>query len=507
MRVKKITASTIATIFLLIGMVMAGDGGTPWTQVRLSPSDGEQEIIQKAVQVRPSSRQLAWQQREFTAFAHFGINTFTGKEWGSGREDPALFNPTEFDARQWARTARAAGMSMIIVTAKHHDGFCLWPSAYTEHSVKNSPWKGGRGDVVREVAEACREHGLKFGFYLSPWDRHEPTYGTPAYNDYYKSQLTELLTGYGEVSEVWMDGAGMGDKHKRMKELYDWDGYFALVRELQPGAVISISGPDVRWVGNEAGKNRDSEWSVLPDTWVESMNARDRDLGSREVLMRTAAAGAGLRWYPSQVDVSIRPGWFYHKHEDLLVRSVKNLLDIYYGSVGGNSQLLLNVPPDKRGLFHERDVKRLERLGRILEATFDNNLAAGASAEASAERTGGGFEAAMTIDNDPETYWMTDDRTEFAEIYYDLGDDKTFNVAMLQEYVQEGQRIEEFCIDTKILDYWEEIACATTVGYKRLLRFDDVTARHVRLSITGFRVCPTLSEFGLFLAPEIKEIK
>jgi len=492
-----------------VAVVLTAASSQTDRHVTLSPTDTEKEVLLKAVQVRPSQRQMAWQRREFTLFAHFGINTFTGKEWGNGKEDPAVFNPTAFDAGQWAKTAKAAGMSVIILTAKHHDGFCLWPTEYTEHSVKNSPWRGGKGDVVREVSKACKREGLGFGIYLSPWDRHEPTFGTQAYNDYYKNQLRELLINYGEIVEVWMDGACAGDGCEKMRDLYDWEEIFALVRELQPDAVISISGPDVRWVGNEAGKNRESEWSVLTGTFIEHGDMTDEDLGSRKRLMEARENSAPLVWYPSQVDVSIRPGWFYHGYEDLFVRPVRNLLKIYYDSVGGNSQLLLNVPPDRRGLFAERDVKRLKRLGKVLRETFDEDLAEGARATASAVRDGDDKYSPMnTLENDPSTWWMTDDWETGAEIEYVLDGEKTFNVIMVQEAIAErGQRIEEFCVDAHVSGRWVEIGCATTVGYKKLMKIEDVTSDRVRLRVTKSRVCPTVSRFGLFYQPAICKVR
>jgi len=454
-------------------------------------------VIDAAARVTPSARQLAWQEVEFAAFIHFGMNAFTNREWGEGNEDPALFNPTRFDARQWVAACKAAGMGELILTAKHHDGFCLWPSVYTEHSVKNSPWRDGKGDIVREVADACREAGIRFGVYLSPWDRNQPTYGdSPAYNEYFRNQLRELLTNYGEISEVWFDGAcGEGPNGKR--QVYDWDSYYALVRELQPNAVISVSGPDVRWCGNEAGKCRQSEWSVIP----EGVNAMDEDLGSRDVLLEAAKAGKKLLWHPSQVNTSIRPGWFYHKAQDGQVKSLDHLLDVYYGSVGGNAQFLLNLPPDQRGLIHENDVARLKELGAVLRATFETNLAEDARITASAMREGYGLQ--RILDGEKDTFWTTDDGVTQAEIEFELPEPRTFNRAMLQEAIAVGQRIEAFALDAFQDGQWRELARATTVGHKRLLRFDDATAQRVRVRILESRVAPTLANFGLFYEPPI----
>lgn len=431
---------------------------------------------------------------------HFGINTFTDREWGTGKEDPKLFNPTQFDTRQWARVCKAAGMKMIILTAKHHDGFCLWPSKYTEHSVKNSPWKDGKGDVVRELADACREAGLAMGLCLSPWDMHEPSYGdTLAYNKFYKNQLRELLTNYGEVAEVWFDGA-KGPNAKDME--YDWLGYYAIVRELQPNAVI-FNGPDVRWVGNESGYARQSEWSVVKrnDKPFGLVNHQERDLGSIEAL----GDGANLIWYPAETDVSIRPGWFYHASQDDKVKSLEKLLDIYYSSVGRNTVLLLNLPPDRRGLIHENDVKRLRELRKLLDATFDENLALKANAIASAVRDNNPkYGADKVVDDKKETYWMTDDWTTPATLEFDLGRERKFNVAELAEYIKVGQRAEEFTLEAWDGTSWEEFARGTTIGYKRLLRFDHVSTRKPRLKILKSRVCPTISSFALHYAPPLK---
>jgi alpha-L-fucosidase len=457
--------------------------------VKILPSDAPQQLAEKASRVVPSGRQLAWQKLEFQAFLHFGTNTFTDREWGLGTENPKVFNPTDFDAGQWIEAVKAAGVRGVIVTAKHHDGLCLWPSRFTEHSVKNSLWRNGRGDVVREVAGACRKAGLKFGVYLSPWDRHEPSYGdSPRYNQHFKDQLRELLTNYGEVSEVWFDGAcGEGPNGKR--QVYDWEGYWSLIRELQPGAVISIMGPDVRWIGNEAGTNRESEWSVIPVArpddqpdeknpgGIAGLDAMAADLGSLKAIEAVARKGGRLVWYPSQVDVSIRPGWFYHAAEDMKVKTLGHLLDIYYGSVGGNAQLLLNIPPDRRGRIHENDALRLRQLGDVLRATFAVNLAA----EAKISTAGNG--AAGT------------------SIEYDLARPAAFNVVMIQEDLRSGQRVESFAVDAWNGAGWKEIARGTTVGYKRHCRVPTVKASKVRLRILGARAAALIAEFGLFLDP------
>ncbi len=469
-------------------------------------------VIYKAAHITPSDRQMAWQRRELIGFVHFGINTFTGKEWGTGKEEPAIFNPTELDCSQWVRVCKDAGMQLIMLTAKHHDGFCLWPSRYTEHSVKNSPWKNGKGDVVKELSDACRKAGLKFGVYLSPWDRHEPTYGdSPAYNRYFVNQLKELLTRYGEIHEVWFDGA-CGEGPNGKVQVYDWAAYYEVVRRYAPNAVI-FNGPDVRWVGNEAGYARETEWSVLrlDKTFAEFMlkDPQKTDLGSRSRLI-----GPGrLVWLPAESDVSIRPGWFYRPEEDDKVKSLDQLLDIYYGSVGRNSVLLLNVPPDRRGLIHENDARRLREFRRVLDATFARNLAAGAEARCSAFRKGTRafsderlYGPSMIVDGNPETYWTTEQGQTLAILEIDMQGDQTFNVASLSEYIKAGQRVEEFALEAWYDGQWREFARGTTIGYKRLLRFDPVTTRKVRIKITQSRVCPTLAEFGLYMAPPVETV-
>jgi alpha-L-fucosidase len=482
--------------------------------IRILPTDTPAQLVEKAARVVPSERQIAWQSLEFQAFFHFGMDTFTDREWGLGTEDPKLFNPADLDAGQWVEAAKAARIKGVIVTAKHHDGFCLWPSRFTAHSVKASPWKNGKGDVVREVADACRKAGLKFGVYLSPWDRHEPSYGdSPRYNEHFKNQLRELLTGYGEISEVWFDGAcAEGPNGKR--QVYDWEGYWSLIRELQPGAVISIMGPDVRWIGNEAGVSRESEWSVIPVAQADNrpaakdpggiagLNATAPDLGSLKAIEETAKKGGRLIWYPAQVDVSIRPGWFYHAAEDMKVKTPDHLLDIYYGAVGGNAQLLLNIPPDRRGRLNENDVLALRRLGDRLRATFAVNLAAGAKAVAARFGSAAPEQGPeKTIDGIPKTAWMTGNEATRTAVVYDLGQSKTFNVAMLREDIRSGQRVESFALDAWDGKEWKEIARGATVGWKRFLRFPAATAAKVRVRILKARAAPFIAGFGLYLDP------
>lgn len=474
--------------------------------VLIQPGDTPQDIIAKAAHLTPSARQLRWQQLELTAFFHFGINTFTGREWGDGKEDPALFNPTALDARQWVLAAKNAGIKQVIITAKHHDGFCLWPTATTQHSVAFSPWKNGKGDVVKDVSDACRAYGIGFGVYLSPWDRNAAVYGTATYNDFFVAQLTELLTRYGRVDEVWFDGAN-GEGPNGKKQVYDFDRWYKLIRSLQPAATIAIMGPDVRWVGTESGYGRETEWSVVPANQLDQAAIAEGsqqdlvfkpqgdmtgdDLGSREKILKAR----GLIWYPAETDVSIRPGWFYHAQEDDKVKSPEKLLDIYYSSVGRNGVLLLNIPPDKRGLIHENDLANLSEWKKKITSTFTVNLAA--DAHVSVGRGG-----RHMLDNNYDTYWTTSKKDTSAVIELRLKENKTFDVLLLQENITIGQRIEHFVLEYPEGNEWKNIVSGTTVGYKRLIRFDPVTTNRVRLRILSSRLNPTLSELGLYKQPQ-----
>lgn len=477
----------------------------------ISSEQTEDEIIRIAANVAPSERQMHWQELEFTAFFHFGVNTFTDREWGEGTEDPKLFNPTELDASQWVKTCKDAGIKLVILTAKHHDGFCLWPSKYTEHSVKNSLWKNGQGDVVKELADACREMGMKFGVYLSPWDRNSQIYGdSPKYNEYFLNQLAELLTNYGRVDEVWFDGAcGEGPNGKRQE--YGWDAYYNLIRKLQPEAVIAICGPDVRWVGTESGYGRETEWSIQPvglratediadnsqkdENDVPDGNIEKQDLGSRSRIIRAES----LVWFPAETDVSIRPGWFYHADQDSLVKTPEKLVDIYFSSVGRNSGLLLNIPPDKRGLIHENDSKSLAGMKLILDKTFAVNYALGASLKSD------GKNVKAVLDNDTKTFWTTKGESEIGMIRISLTEPKTIDVLSLQENIRIGQRIEKFTFEYQDGTQWKTASEGTTVGYKRLLRFAPITSKEFRLKIEASRLNPTLSELGLYKLASIND--
>lgn len=468
----------------------------------------------RLIKAVPSERQLTYEKMEFFCFIHFTVNTFTGSEWGDGKEDVSIFNPTELDARQWVKTAKDAGMKGLILTCKHHDGFCLWPSKYTEHSVKNSPYKNGNGDIVREVSEACKEFGLKFGIYLSPWDRNNSSYGKgKEYDDYYINQLTELLTEYGELYTIWLDGAcGEGANGKIQK--YDWNRYYKVMRELQPNAVISISGPDVRWCGNEAGEVRESEWSVVAKDMTDpSITAelsqhedneefRDRpldetqsDLGSRDRLKNEKE----LVWYPAETDVSIRPGWFYHEEEDDKVRSFENLKDIYLKTVGGNTTLLLNIPPMKSGKIHEKDMAILKRLGEFINDTFKNNLLKNALITTVPEHDCRGNSPDMMRTDDYNTYFMNKEGDNKLLIEIKFDECKKLNYLVLKEAITFSQRVEKFNVyfndesGNKI-----KIFEGTTIGYKRIIDLKGTKTDNLTIEIEDSRVAPVMSFVGVY---------
>ena len=449
----------------------------------------------------PSERQLRLQQMEFYAFAHITVNTFTDQEWGDGTEAEAVFNPKKLDADQWVAAIKSAGMTGLIVTAKHHDGFCLWPSAYTEHSVKNSPFRGGKGDVVKEAAEACKRGGIRFGVYLSPWDRNCPLYGQgKPYDDYFCAQLTELLTNYGDLFCVWFDGA-CGEGPNGKKQVYDWQRYYAVVRQYQPEACISICGPDMRWCGNEAGVTRQSEWSVVPeglrlaadgDDPATVLSETDPVLGSRELLERAPA----LMWKPAETDVSIRPGWFWHKKENRQVKTVKELADLYLRTVGGNSTLLLNIPPDADGLFSPTDVQRLGQLGDTIRAAFAENLAKDAVFTASADD---GVHTAENLREDScDSYFKTNDGDNTVTVSVKMPEMRKLHILTLKEDLRFSQRIERFAVEYRCGKGWKRIYEGTTVGYKKYCRFRPVTTDEIRFLILDSRVCPVLSHVAVY---------
>lgn len=480
--------------------------------LKILPTDKQEDIIKKATRIRPSKRQYEWQKQEFTAFVHFGINTFDDVGWEKRETNISLFNPTDIDVNQWVDVFKKAGMKLVILTAKHHNGFCHWPSKYTDYDIENIPFQEGKGDIVRDLSKACAKAGLKFGIYLSPWDMHEPSYGTDKYNEYFKNQLTELLTNYGKISEVWFDGAN-GEGANGKKQVYDWNGYYNLIRKLQPDATIAIMGPDVRWVGTESGYGRFTEWSVLPGNVTNQddiaagsqqaesdgafipRNLMDEDLGSREILKNARS----LVWYPAEIDVSIRPGWFYNEKDDKHVKTPQKLVDIYYNSVGLNGVLLLNVPPDKRGLIHKNDIKSLEGMRYILDKTFDYSLMKKVNANSANETKG--HEAKYLLDNDNETYWLPDNENKAFVAQVQLGSKKSFNTVMLQENILQGQKIEKFKLEFYNGQAWKTFAEGTTVGYKRLLRFPEIHSDKIKITIEQCRSFPQLSTLALFKSP------
>ena len=420
---------------------------------------------------RPSAQQLLWQRDELALFLHFGINTFTDREWGDGREDPARFDPTGLDVREWARVAREAGFKAMILTAKHHDGFCLWPTCTTTHSLASSPWREGKGDLVREFVEACRAEELRVALYCSPWDRNHPSYGdSPRYRDVYAVQLTELLTDYGEIHEVWFDGAnGEGPNGKRQE--YDWPTTWKLVRKLQPKAVIfSDAGPDVRWIGNERGVAGETNWSTV-DPMIVPVPGMTGD-----EVMRSLTEGdrAGSVWRPGETDVSIRPGWFYHSKEDARVRTADDLVELYFTSVGRNSKLLLNVPPTPEGVLHPRDVESLRGMRAKLEAMFATDLAAGRRVQ----------------------WRRTSARSGVASVQ--LATPVTVAVLDLRERIADGQRVAGYTVEGRVEGVWRELSRGSTIGYRRLARWDPVTLDAIRVTVTDAVELPLPLEIRLF---------
>lgn len=452
----------------------------------------------------PSARQLAWQKLEMIAFLHFGINTFAGNQWGYGDESPSLFNPEGFDADQIVTTLKQAGFEGMIITAKHHDGFCLWPSKYTEHSVKNSPWKKGKGDVIRELANACRRHDFRLGIYLSPWDRHHADYGKPAYIEYFKNQLRELMTDYGPIFEFWMDNANGGDGYyggaRETRSIdrstyYPWQEIYTIIHQLQPQAIIwgeSAPGCEVRWIGNEGGYAGDPCWvTVNPAQWI---NHGELNRGLR----------TGSLWMPGETNTSIRSGWFYHPSEDASVKSPARLMRLYFESVGRGTNLLLNVPPNRQGVIDPADVASLREWTALRQATFATDLARKARATSAQDRGGSPrFAAARINDNQRDTYWASDDTVLTPELVLTFPAPVTFNVVRLREHLPLGQRVDAFALDAWTNGSWQEFAAAQAVGAQRVLSTRYITTDRVRLRITQAAASPAISELGLFSMPAL----
>jgi len=452
----------------------------------------------------PTQKQIDWQEMEFYAFVHFSLNTFTNKEWGYGDESPELFNPSQLDVRQWARVVKEAGMKGIILVAKHHDGFCLWPSAYTERSVKNSPWENGKGDLVKELAAACKEYDLKLGLYLSPWDRNHPQYGKPEYITYFRNQLKELLTNYGDVFEMWFDGANGGDGYygganetRKINTLtyYNWDETYKLIYDIAPKTLVWGVGPsEARWIGNEEGRAGKTNWSLL--------RQKDELAGKVHYTEFMSGHEDGEKWVPGEADVSIRPGWFYHSVEDDKVRSLDEMVDIYYESIGRNATLLLNLPVDRRGLVHENDEARLKELVATIKADFKTELLAGTQVQASNIRGNDpNFGPQNVIDGNKNTYWATDDKVKEASVEFTFKKPTTINRVLLQEYIKLGQRVKAFSIEVKVDGQWKTIANETTIGYKRILRLNRVTATALRVNVLDAKAGFVISTIEAYNAP------
>lgn len=457
----------------------------------------------------PESKQVEWQQMETYAFIHFGLNAFNDREWGYGDTDPKTFNPTNLDCEQWAQTLVKAGMKGVILTAKHHDGFCLWPFEGTDYSVKNSPWKNGQGNVVKELSEACKKYGLKFAVYLSPWDRHQANYGTPEYLPYFYAQLHDLLTNYGPVFEVWFDGANGGDgwyggaKDIRTidrKNYYNYPRIYEMLDSIQPQAIIfSDGGPGCRWVGNEKGFAGATNWSFLRKGEVHPGYDKSYEL--------QYGHPDGNQWVPAECDVSIRPGWFYHPEEDDRVKSPDQLVDLYYRSVGHNATLLLNFPVDRRGLIHPVDSANAVRFHEMIQQQLKTNLVAGMIPKVSNER-GGDFVASALTDDNFDTYWATEDGVTTADIEFSFDTPTRMNRMMLQEYIPLGQRVKAFVVEYLDKDTWLPVKLneeTTTIGYKRLLRFETVETKGIRIRITDARGPLCLSNVGVYDAGNVSD--
>ena len=445
----------------------------------------------------PSARQLAWHDRGTYAFVHFNMNTFTDMEWGHGDESPETFHPTAMDTDQWCRVFKDAGMTGVIITAKHHDGFCLWPSAYTEHDVESTAWRNGKGDVLKDLSESCRKHGLDFGVYLSPWDRNHPLYGSgDDYNQFFADQLREVLTNYGPVFEVWFDGAnGEGPNGKR--QVYDFDLFRDVVRELQPDACIfSDAGPDIRWIGNERGIVGETNWNLMKrDEFYPGIPGRNRELNEGQI--------DGTHWLPGEADVSIRPGWYYHASQDNRVKTLDQLLEIWYGSIGRGANLLLNFPVDRRGLVHEHDAAAVLELKRATDSILAEDLAAGRPATSDQSRGGdaGAFGATRTTDGDPDTFWATDDGTNTGTVEIALERPSPVDHVEIREFIPLGQRVEAFSVQCRTVDGWTTVARGTTIGHRRIVTFPAVMANRVRVVIEDARAAPTLSHIGVYSSP------
>ncbi|HEY5570639.1 MAG TPA: alpha-L-fucosidase [Bacteroidales bacterium] len=457
----------------------------------------------------PTEGQVLWHEMEMYAFVHFTINTFTDKEWGFGDEDPALFNPSDFDADALALNIKSAGLKGIVLTCKHHDGFCLWPTKTTDHNISKSPWRNGKGDMVKEVSDACKRHGLKFGIYLSPWDRNNKEYGTAKYIETYRAQYRELLTNYGPLFESWHDGANGGDGYyggaRETRSIdntvyYDWENTWKILHELHPNAVIfSDIGPGCRWVGNESGFAKDPCWSTIT---FEMANPDKKPSPGGSIKNLESGTHNGKQWVPAEVDFSIRPGWFWHASENDKVKSAAQLLDHYFVSVGRGANMILNVPPDRRGRVFETDAASLAGFGQLIKQLYKVNYAKGAKATASNVRGNlKEYAASKVLDASRYTYWATDDQVKDASLTLELKGMKSFNVIRIRENIKLGHRVNEWAVDVKLNGEWKEYAKGVAIGSCRLIRGERVTTDAVRLRIINADACPCIGEFGLYAEP------
>ena len=438
----------------------------------------------------PSKQQMDWHNMEFYLFMHFGPNTFSDLEWGHGTEDPDIFNPTQLDCRQWARIARAAGAKGIIITAKHHDGFCLWPSKFSSHTVRESKWRNGKGDVLKELSGACKEYGLKFGIYISPWDRNHPKYGTLEYNDVYVNTMKEAVKGYGPIFEMWWDGAN-GEGPNGKKQVYDFRRFEKEIRLAAPGAVVfSDIGPDIRWVGNESGIAGETNWNLLDTAGL----TRGAGGPSQDTLNRGNVNGRN--WIPAECDVSIRPGWFYHAKENDKVKSGRELMSLYTKSVGRGANFLLNVPPDTKGLIHEKDSAALMDFRRLRNELLKTNLALHGKVEVSSKRSG--YLPGSLTDGSRKSHWAPPEGQTTCWIEVDMKIPQTFNTIVLEEYIELGQRIQSFSVEVWDGMKYQEVITGTTIGKKRILQFTEHTSSKVRLMITGSKATPVIGEISLY---------
>lgn len=466
------------TILIFIGLLQ-----------KIIPQPGELTLAPPI----PSPVQLDWHETEFYLFFHFGPNTFTNLEWGHGTEPEDVFRPTALDCDQWCKVAKQAGARGVVITAKHHDGFCLWPSAYSTHTVRESKWRDGRGDVLRELSEACRRNGLKFGVYLSPWDRNHPQYGTPEYNDVYVNTLTELLTGYGQLFEIWWDGAN-GEGPNGKKQVYDFHRFEKVAAKLQPSAVIfSDIGPGCRWAGNERGLiETETNWCMLDTAGFQRGNGGP----PTDTLNRGNENGA--LWIPAECDVSIRPGWFYHPEEDDKVKTPDQLFHIYLNSVGKGANLILNVPPDRTGRIHARDSMALAGFGKIVRERLGQNLASGARIHLSANHCSTPANGKNLLDNDVNSGVNLAPCGVATPLILEFGKTTRFSAIMLKEMIREGQRIKKFKVEIRKNGRWREIAQSTTVSARKILTFPEVKTRKVRITILDAKAAPMLNEIRVF---------